>query len=270
MTSQTPPFATEQPATQPTARRDWRRAAVLVAAGLLATAGLVVPSASAQQRSENDGRALDRNSRVGSGGRNDNAAPGAGGPGGAYGRSSPQVTGNQLITGNVTSGRHFRGPVGYSDPGAFRGITTGSFSSDRFVRDSAGTPTRYGPEVNLNQPSAYYGSGRAAPPPVGYVPTVSATGGYVPLEGAPAGTQGQLGLTRSYTRTLDPTFRSGELVLPATTVSNEQSMLSASPLYGTRVWRPGESPNDFLVGQREGRGADRADRFRADPTGIQR
>ena len=270
MTSQTPPFFTEQPAAQSTARRDWRRAAVLVAAGVLAAAGLAVPSASAQQRSQNDGRALDRNTRVGSDGRNEGGTVG-GGPNGAYGRNSPQVSGNQIITGNVTSGRHFRGPVGYSDPGAFRGITSGSFSSDRFVRDSAGAPTRYGPEVDLNRPSAYYGSGRAAPPPVGYVPTVGATGGYVPLDGAPAGTQGQLGLTRSYTRTLDPTFRSGELVLPATTGSNEQSTLSASPLYGTRVWRPGESPNDFLVGQREGRGAaDRADRFRVDPNNIQR
>ena len=56
---------------------------------------------------------------------------------------------------------------------------------------------------------------------------------------------------------------------------NQESTLSASPLYGVRVWRPGESPNDFLAGEREGQGqrtgapmSDRGDRFRADPTSI--
>ena len=92
MTSQNPSFVNEQRGVQPAARRDWRCAAVLVAARLLATAGLAVTPASAQHRSENDGRALDRNTRVGSGGRNDGC--GGSGPVCAYGRGGPMVTGN--------------------------------------------------------------------------------------------------------------------------------------------------------------------------------
>jgi tetratricopeptide (TPR) repeat protein len=240
--------------------QDWRRAAVIVAVGLLATAG----AASAQTRRE-DGRALDANSRVGSGGRNE-SAPNAMGNG--------QVGGNQIITGNVTAGRQFRGVVPYTDPGSFRGLTSGSFSSDRFVRQSAGVPTRFGNDVDLTRPSTYYGSGRAVPPPVGYLPTAGATGGYVGTDqpGAP-----NMGLTRSYSPTIEPTFRSSELIMPAQDAANQESVLSASPLYGVRVWRAGESPNDFLAGRREGQsqgqqsGApDRGDRFRADPNSIQR
>ena len=85
--------------------RPWRRAALLVAAGLV-SAALAAP-ASAQYRQDN-GRALDANPRAGSNGENDTSA----GPG----RTNPLVTGNQIITGNVTAGRQFRGPVGYTDP----------------------------------------------------------------------------------------------------------------------------------------------------------
>jgi len=112
---------------------DWRNAATIVAAGLLAAAGLAVTTtpAAAQQRSTNDGRALDANMRVGSNGRNDTGTDNI-----RYNRNGPMYTGNQVVTGNVTAGRQFRGPVGYSDPNEFRGITAGRFTTDRFVRDS--------------------------------------------------------------------------------------------------------------------------------------
>jgi hypothetical protein len=242
---------------------DWRRAAVWTAAGLLAAAGLAATPfpAAAQHRSNNDGRALDANKRVGSGGQND-GAPGNNG----YGRNGPMVTGNQIVTGNVTAGRQFRGAVPYGDPANFRGPTSGSFSSDRFVRDSAGVPRSYGsPEVDLSRPTAFYGSGRAAPPPTGYVPTAGATGGYIPTDTAVA--RPNLGLARSYSPTLDPALRSGELVMPSLDGANRESMLSASPLYGVRVWRAGESPNDFLAGERAG---ERGDRFGVDPNNIMR
>lgn len=242
---------------------DWQRAAVVVAAGVLASAGLP-SSASAQYRSNNDGRALDANQRVGSDGRNDGPA-GAGG----YNRNGPMVTGNQIITGNVTAGREFRGPVPYGDPSNFRGVTSGSFGNDRFVRDSAGVPRAYGPTgVDLSRPSAFYGAGRAVPPPTGYVPTAGATGGYIPTDSALG--QPNLGLARAYSPTLDPALRSSELIMPARDASNQESMLSASPLYGVRVWRAGESPNDFLAGQRDGRRGDRSDRFGTDPNSISR
>ena len=235
---------------------NWQRAALLVAAGLL-TGALATP-ASAQFRKD-DGRALDANPRAGSGGQND-AGPN---------RAGPAVTGNQIITGNVTGGRQFRGPVPYTDPGNFRGITAGSLSSDRFVRESAGAPRRFGPEVDLNHPTAFYGSGRALPPPVGYLPTAGATGGYIPSANADA--QPNFNLNRTYSPTLDPTFRSSELIMPATDSSNQESVMTASPLYGVRVWRAGESPNDFLAGERQNQGqANPADRFRSDPNSIRR
>jgi hypothetical protein len=83
-------------------------------------------------------------------------------------------TGNQIITGNTTGGREFRGPVGYTDPREFRD-TTGFERSDRFVRDSAGA--RRSPTL-LQSPTAFYGSRLAEPLPPSYVPTGGATGGY--------------------------------------------------------------------------------------------
>src|SRR5689334_19408617 len=103
---------TSHPFTTPDVR-PWRRAALLVAAGLVSVA--LANPASAQYRQDN-GRALDANPRAGSGGQNDGGSP--------AGRNNPLVTGNQIITGNVTAGRQFRGPVGYSDPSEFRGPTS--------------------------------------------------------------------------------------------------------------------------------------------------
>ena len=241
-------------------KHDWRAAAVIVAAGLLASAGAV----SAQTRRD-DGRALDANSRVGSERSND--------PSSTPNPYAPNVTGNQIVTGNVTAGRQFRAPVPYSEPGGFSGIRTSSTAMDRFVRQSAGTPTRYGNEVDLSRPQAFYGSGRATPPPVGYLPTAGASGGYVGT-GATAANP-NVGMTRSYSSAFDPTFRASEFIMSTQAGPNQDSVLSASPLYGVRVWRPGESPNDFLAGDRQGQGqrngmSERGDRFRADPNSIQR
>src|SRR5947207_1706369 len=61
--------------------RPWRRAALLVAAGLVAAA--VGAPVSAQYRQEG-GRALDANPRAGSGGRNDEAGSNAGSGTGSY------------------------------------------------------------------------------------------------------------------------------------------------------------------------------------------
>ena len=245
--------------TSHTKSTDWRRAAAVVAAGVLAAAGVIATStpAAAQFRRE-DGRALDSNRRVGGGREND------AGSNNGYGRSGPMVTGNQIITGNVTAGREFRGPVPYTDPGNFRGITSGSFSSDRFVRETAGVPRAYAPEVDLSRPSAYYGSGRAAPPPVGYLPTAGATGGYIPSGDAVA--RPNYELTRTYSPTLDPTLRARELIMPGAAGPDGESTLSASPLYGVRVWRAGENPGDFQAG-RDGR---TGDRFGADRDAVQR
>src|SRR5579862_3384670 len=74
-----------------------------------------------------DGHANDANNRVGSGGYNSGGARG------------PVVNGNQIVTRNVTAGREFRGPVGYSAAGDFTGPISG-LNVDRFVKNSTGVP----------------------------------------------------------------------------------------------------------------------------------
>src|SRR5579871_6453677 len=103
-----------------------------------------------------DGRALDANNRVGSGGINQGASQGTG------------VSPNQIIYGNVTGGKRFRGPVGETDPGAFYGPTAGRFS-DRFIAASSSAPQPYQPQVDMSITQPFYGSSRAAPPPPGAV-----------------------------------------------------------------------------------------------------
>src|SRR5206468_11767001 len=78
--------------------RPWRRAALLVAAGVVAAA-LAAP-ASPQYR-QDGGRALDANPRAGSRGRNDQPGPQPGaGP-----RPTPLGTGNQILRVTVTARR---------------------------------------------------------------------------------------------------------------------------------------------------------------------
>jgi len=137
------------------------------AAATLPILALAMP-ASAQQRVNQDGRALDANTRVGSDGSND--------PRNSLDRRDQTVTGNQVVTGNVSGNRSFRGPVPYRDPYEFRGPVAGSASS-RFIRDSSAAPTRDAPHTDYGQPTVYYGAERNTPPPPGFRPS-SFTGGY--------------------------------------------------------------------------------------------
>ena len=237
----------------------WRKAALFVAAGLV-SAALAGP-ASAQVRQEG-GRALDANPRAGSGGRNDSP----GGPG-----RNPLVTGNQIVTGNVTAGREFRGPTGYTDVSEFRAVTSG-LPSDRFVRDSAGVPRSVGgiqTQIDMTRPQAFYGSQRVTPPPAGYVPTVGATGGYVASNSAALNTNFR---ARSLDLGLDSTARPGELILSTLDQANQQTYLSASPLQGVRVWEAGQLPNSLMLdrpGQGTRPGETGIDRFGRDAGSIQ-
>ncbi len=72
-----------------------------------ALAALTLPAA-AQQRAGGDGRALDANQQVGSGGTNQ-----------VQGQVDYRAR-NDVVTGNVSGGRGFQGDVGYSAPGEFR------------------------------------------------------------------------------------------------------------------------------------------------------
>ena len=270
MTSRNHQLATPANVAPPPRDRRLRRAALFVAAGVVSA--VLADSAPAQQLQDN-GRALDANPRAGSFGRNDGV--------GARAIGGQMVTGNQIVTGNVTAGRQFRDFTGYSDPAAFRGPTAGSFSSDRFIRDSAGVPRGVATgQVDMSRPTAYYGSQLATPPPVGYVRAGAGNVGYVPS--SPAVVNPGLG-GQTFDLGLNNSVRPGELVLPTIDAANQQTLLSASPLYGVRVWGAGQGPNDFLVpgmpGQQgngqPGQALDQGmpnsgDRFRMDPNSIQR
>ena len=95
----------------------------LVAA--LTLTALSLPAA-AQQRVGADGRALDANGRVGSGGTN-----------AIEGRVDYNQR-NDLVTGNVTDFSYFRGDVPYRAPGEFRG-RLGTDDQFRFRADSYGS-----------------------------------------------------------------------------------------------------------------------------------
>ena len=112
-----------------------------------------------------DGHANDANNRIGSNGYNSGSG------------QHVTVTGNQIVTGNVTGGRAFRGPVPYTDPSGFMG-PMGDAVSDAFIRNSSGVPSRFGAPADLTTPRPFYGDVRAVPPPAGSVPE-GFNGGYV-------------------------------------------------------------------------------------------
>src|SRR3954468_6638230 len=102
------------------ARRRILATAIAAALPLVAFTSLT----SAQQRINVNGRALDANNRVGSGGQN---------PDDSGFRATQNQMKNDIITGNVTAGKQFRGPIDYTDPRAFRGPTAG-INMDNFLR----------------------------------------------------------------------------------------------------------------------------------------
>lgn len=198
---------------------------LLITAAASALIALWAVPVLAQYRVGDDGRALDANNRVGSGGYNQS-------------RDLPyRVTANQIVTGNVTDGKQFRGPLGYSDTGAFTGPTSGN-PSDRFIRSSSGAPNSYAPDVDLTTPRPYYGTASTVAPPSGYVQN-HITGAYVPapvIDNRMPGDQ-RLGLINNFPPTnIAP--RPGELLLPGPVDTSTQSttFLSASPIYGVRQW----------------------------------
>jgi len=127
---------------------------------VLVALGLAAP-ALAQQAAGGDGRALDANPQVGSGGYNANA---------------PQIDyqlRNDLVTGNVTGGQGFRGNVGYTAPGEFRGGVGSDTVFDFNARSLPPAPRGYN----------YYGGGAGASVyreyavPSAQAPLISAGGG---------------------------------------------------------------------------------------------
>ena len=116
---------------------------------------VITPITFAQQRVGEEGRSLDANNRVGSGGYNS---------GGISGNLLPGPTGNQIVTGNVTGGREFRGGVQYTDPHEFRGNVAGQ-DFDRFIAGSSGAPQPFsGQNMVNNNFQPFYGQRLATAP----------------------------------------------------------------------------------------------------------
>jgi hypothetical protein len=193
----------------------------------LAILGVVGQAAWSQNRVET-GNVLDANNRIGSGGIN---AP--------VNRPVPGALGNAIVTGNVTGGRQFRGPVPYTDPGAFRGNISG-VQMDSFIRGSSGVPLGV---QNLNNNAqavqSFFGASRGVAPPTGYVQQ-GFSGGFVPS--AVSGPQpNDLRLNVPIDYSVSPMLaRPGQLVLPGPVdpTGGKSSVLTASPLYGVRQWDP--------------------------------
>lgn len=230
---------------------------VLAAAVSVTLAG----SALAQYRVGNDGRALDANNRIGSGGANTGGVSNSGAN--AYGG-----LGNNIIYGNVTRGLEFRGDVPYGDPRAFRGTTAGGLS-DRFIRSSSGAGFGGVSQNNAQVAQQFYGESRAVAPPAGTVQQGIGTSGYVP---APTLTRQpgdfRLGDVIGTSTTILP--QPGQLVLPGPVDPNTQtsSVITASPLYGVRQWNLGNEADQTFLNNNMGEGTISASRL--DPVTLQR
>ena len=211
---------------------------------------LVSPFTFAQQRVGDEGRALDANNRVGSGGYNS---------GGITGNLIP--SGNNIVTGNVTGGREFRGGVPYTDPREFRG-NVGGQDFDRFIANSSGAPQAYGGQNFVAQPQTFYGSRLATAPPPGFIEQ-GFTGIFLPKPTAGGGNA----LDNRLETRLEPP-KPSDLLLPGPVdpETNLPTMLSASPLLGVRQWKSTDPEDrDYLRNFSPIRQDNALDRLRMDP-----
>src|SRR5687767_10064215 len=144
------------------ARTKW---ILLAAIAAVPVAGLTAP-AFAQYQNEQRGNMLDANRRIGDDRNNDT--------GRSYRldhriEAIRQPTGNQIIPGNVTGNRQFRGPAGYVSEREFR-AGTASDVSDNFIRSSAGTAGASRRVTDYNVSVPFYPGGRTVQPPPGFAP----------------------------------------------------------------------------------------------------
>src|SRR3954470_15003616 len=123
-----------------------------ILAAAVGAMSFAVSSVAMAQYRINTGNVLDANPRAGSGGLNQ----------GTDSRINTRATGNDIVTGNVTGGKEFRGRLDYGSARDFRGNI--SRPSDTFIRGSSGTPYGGfgGDNSNANTVRPFYGEGRTA------------------------------------------------------------------------------------------------------------
>ena len=202
------------------ARTKW---ILLAAIAAVPVAGLTAP-AGAQYQNEQRGNALDANRRIGDD-RNydthrsfrlDNRI-----------QSIQQPTGNQIITGNVTGNRQFRGPAGYVSEREFRGGTA-SDVSDNFIRSSAGTAGASRRITDYNVGVPFYPGGRTVQPPPGFTSLPALGGGYVPSAAVDNRVDRGSITPRGGSTILSPQQPMGALG------SEQNQVITASPLLGVQ------------------------------------
>ena len=88
------------------------------------------------------------------------------------------MTANDVVYGNVTGGKQFRGRLETTDPEAFRGNRT-DHPSDLFVRGSAGSPYAGVTANNAQTVQQFYPESRNVAPPEGFIKTNPGTPGYI-------------------------------------------------------------------------------------------
>ncbi len=202
-----------------------RRTRTLLAAVLAAMpVAMSTSSAFAQSQKPVDGRTLDANNRIGSGGTNTYRPP-----------PSVGVFGNNIVNGNVTGGKEFRGTVNYSDPTEFRAVTPGR-ATDDFIKNSSQVGVPNTPPPLTNGSSTYFSPSRFAPPPQPGFVTAPNGQGYVPeKEIIIQSNDARLGAHLN-AQAFGNIPKAGELLLPGPVdpTSNAQTVLSASPLTGIR------------------------------------
>lgn len=189
---------------------------------MLLAAVLAVPlalgSVASGQHQVNTGDRLDASNRVGSGGQNQ------------VGRTPNRVSNEDIVYGNVTAGREFRGGIGTFDAREFRGGTSGQ-ALDAFVRNTAGAPTRAMPRADLTTPQTFYGDSRGVAPPAGAIQNGFSGGAIMPSDALRTPGANEITGGNIAAGPLDST-----LLLPGSTdaTNNRQTMFAGSPLAGVR------------------------------------
>jgi len=194
----------------------------------------------AQFRTNDDGRLLDASNRIGSGGLNNTPVDD---------RQKVRVTGNDIVSGNVSGGVDFRGRVSSRDPGDFRG-SLGSDDLDRFIKRSGGAPQAYTQQSYGSTPQPFYNESRLEAPPPGYVRGTPGSRNYVYVPGQVQGGQDlRIGAPLG-----DPIVRlpkPGQLQMPGPVDPTANDVVfSASPLYGVRADQYDARLDDRMGGER--------------------
>jgi hypothetical protein len=237
-------------------RKSW----VLAAAATLALGG----TALAQYRVGTDGRALEANNRIGSNGMNV-ADPGQ------QKINQGNYINNDLITGNITGGKQFRGFVPYSSPDAFRGTLAGS-ETDKFIAQSSAAPYGGVPQNNAQVTKPFYCQSYGAPPPPGFVEQGPGSGAFVPAAASTGPKPGDLRMGESLGAPASSLPQPGQFFMPGPVDPNTQTstVISASPLYGARQWNQNSAAYQSFMTDNAMRNSLNAQGQRMDAASIQR